>query len=109
MQLWIRDRQDLSRGWSIDVGRPYMNLTEDYALISRVWEPTTERTVVVAAGIANYGTIAAGEFLTDPTYMEEITRQAPQHWDHKNIQIVIATRVINGNSGPPRVVATQFW
>jgi len=25
------------------------------------------------------------------------------------MQIVIATKVINGNSGPPRVVATQFW
>jgi hypothetical protein len=108
-QCQIRDRQNPASFWAIDAHLPYMNLTEDYALISRVWDPTTERPVVVAAGIVNYGTVAAGEFLTDPTYMEEIIRHAPRHWEQRNIQIVIATKVINGNSGPPRVVATQFW
>jgi hypothetical protein len=33
--------------------------------------------VVIAAGIGENGTIAAGEFLTDSREMENATRQAP--------------------------------
>jgi hypothetical protein len=107
---WIRDRQNPSqRNWSVDIRMPYLMLEEDYALISRFWDATTERLVVVAAGINNYGTIAAGEFLTTPAYMEAISKLAPGHWEQKNMQFVIATKVINGNSGPPRIVAAHFW
>jgi hypothetical protein len=107
---WIQDNQNPSqRNWIIDGNQPYLKLAADYALISRVWDPTTERLVVIAAGIVTYGTIAAGEFLTDPAYMNEITKQAPRNWDKKNTQLVIETKVIDGNSGPPRVVAAHFW
>ena len=84
-------------------------LTEDYALISRLLDPTTDRMVVVAAGLRGYGTTAAGEFLTTPEYLGLITKGAPENWERKNLQVIIATKVINGNSGPPRVVATYFW
>ena len=67
------------------------------------------RMVVVAAGLVQYGTLAAGEFLTNPTYAEALSKAAPYNWQHQNMQLVIATNVINGNSGPPRVVATYFW
>ena len=53
--------------------------------------------------------IAAGEFLTDPGHMEALARFAPTGWQNKNLQAVIATKVINGQPGPPRVVATEFW
>jgi hypothetical protein len=107
---WIQDNQNPSqRNWIIDGNQPYLKLAADYGLISRVWDPTTEQVVVIAAGIVTYGTIAAGEFLTDPAYMNEIAKQAPRNWDKKNMQLVIETKVINGNSGPPRVVAAHFW
>jgi hypothetical protein len=107
---WIQDRNAPSdRRWSIDANRSYLKTNQDYALISRIRDATTERMVVVAAGITNYGTIAAGEFLTDPSYMEAVAKSAPPRWERKNMQFVIATEVINGNSGPPRVVAAQFW
>jgi len=65
--------------------------------------------VVIAAGIGIYGTMAAGEFLTGPVYLSALASQAPGNWDRKNIQVVIATKVINGVSGPPRILATHFW
>jgi len=46
----------------IRVGEPQ----EDYAIVTRVVDPTTERTVVMVAGIEGYGTLIAGEFITDP-------------------------------------------
>jgi len=106
----IRDQQNPSNtAWRVDFSMPYLKLTEDYAIISRVFDPTLERTVVVAAGIAKFGTIAAGEFLTDPVHMQTLLKQAPPNWDRKNFEAVIETKVINGNSGPPRLVATHFW
>jgi hypothetical protein len=106
----IRDRKDPSRkDISVDYSMPYMRLTRDYALVTRVLEPTTERMVVIAAGLTGYGTIAAGEFLTNPAYMEAVLKQAPRDWSRKNLQVVLTTRVINGNSGPPRIVAQHFW
>ncbi len=64
---------------------------------------------MVAGGLTGYGTIAAGEFLTDPGYMETLAKQTPKDWSRKNIQVIIGTKVINGNSGPPRVVDRYFW
>ena len=57
-------------------------------------DPVTERMV----GLTGYGTIAAGEFLTHPAYLDGISAKAPPNWEHKNLQIVIATQVINGKS-----------
>jgi hypothetical protein len=108
--FWIKDQQNPSRrNRAVDYSMPYLQLSEDYALISRVLEPTTERMLVVAGGLTGYGTIAAGEFLTNPAYLEAIAKEMPKNWERKNIQLVIATKVINGNSGPPRVVERYVW
>ena len=107
---WIRDNENPNRrDWAVDLSTPNLKLTDDYALVSRVLDPTTDRIVVVAAGLFGYGTMAAGEFLTNNEYLRGITNSAPSNWEHKNMQVVLATKVINGNSGPPRVVATYFW
>ncbi len=105
----IQDQQNASQTWVVDTRIPYMRQSDDYAVISRVKDATTDRTIVAAGGVAYWGTIAAGEFLTDPKYMEEVAKTAPSGWEHKNMQIVIGTRVIAGNCGPPRVLATYFW
>jgi hypothetical protein len=108
--FWIQDRQNPSRrDRAVNYQTPYMELTGDYALISRVLDPTTERRVVVAGGLTGYGTIAAGEFLTNPAYLDAVSNQLPKNWEHKNIQFVLATNVIGGNSGPPRVVDKYVW
>jgi hypothetical protein len=108
--FWIEDRQNpAGRGRTVNYSTPYLKLTEDYAVISRAVEPTTERMVVVAGGLTGYGTLAAGEFLSDPRYMAAAIQRAPKDWKRKNVQFVIATKVINGSSGPPRVVDQYFW
>lgn len=108
--FWIKDQQNPSRrNRAVNYSMPYLQLSEDYALISRVLEPTTERMLVVAGGLTGYGTVAAGEFLTNPVYLEAIAKQMPKNWEHKNLQLVIATKVIHGNSGPPRVVEWYVW
>jgi hypothetical protein len=108
--FWIRDRQNPSRrDRAVDYRTPYLSLTEDYALISRTLDPTTARMVVVIGGLTGYGTIAAGEFLTDPAYLEAMAKGAPRGWERKNMQLILATRVIHGTSGPPRILDGHFW
>jgi hypothetical protein len=41
--------------------------------------------------------------------MDAVAKQAPPGWEGRNLQIVISTNVITGNSAPPQVVATHFW
>jgi hypothetical protein len=107
---YIRDRLNPSKvNWRGDDKLPYAKFTGDYAIVSRFVDPRTERVVVVVAGIAKDGTLAAGEFVTDARYLEALARRAPSGWEHKNLQVVIATEVINGNVGPPRIIDTYFW
>ncbi len=81
----------------------------DYALVSRTYDANTGQLVVQAAGVTQYGTQAAGEFLTDSRYWEPILRQAPKGWASKNMQIVIRARVIGNAPGNPEVVAIHYW
>jgi hypothetical protein len=106
----IVDKKDPSRhDWSLDFSQPYGDLTKDYALISRVRDPKTEQTTIIAGGIAHWGTLAAGEFLTNPAHFRKLESFAPKDWERKNLQVVLSTNVINGSSGPPSVVDAYFW
>ena len=105
----IRDSQNSAANWGVDMSMLSKNQSTDYALVSRVYDPTTQRIVVVVAGVGAVGTVAAGEFLSDPRSMELLARQAPKDWEHKNLEVVLTNEVINGHSGPPRIVATYFW
>jgi hypothetical protein len=107
---YVRDRRNpANEEWRLTNIWPAWNIPVDYAIVSRVLDPTTGRVVVSAAGITQYGTEAAGEFLTDPNYLAVAIRQAPVGWQGKNLQVVLSTRVIGGTAGPPRVLATYFW
>jgi hypothetical protein len=65
--------------------------------------------VIVAAGIARGGTVAAGEFLVDSTQIKQMTRNAPKDWSKMNMEVILETQVIDGRSGPPRLLAAHFW
>jgi hypothetical protein len=109
-KVTIRDRNNpANNDWSIDYGTPYLNVTRDYALVLRVVDPKTEQIVVAAAGITLFGTTAAGDFLSSPQELRKLNAIAPPGWQKKNMEIVLSTDVIRGSSGPPRIVAAQFW
>jgi len=109
-QFWVEDRERAgSREWLLDRSQQATGTYKDFAIVTRAVDPNTGRYVVVAAGIARGGTIASGEFLVDPIHMEELLRLAPKDWEHKNMEIVIETQVIDGRSGPPRIAALHVW
>ncbi len=109
--FWIEDTQSHSpQRWSID--REVQQTTHnyrDYAIVARFRDANTGKLAIIAAGIARGGTVAAGEFLTQPGEMDAIKPAPPQDWDQKNMEIVLSTEIIDGISSPPKVVATYFW
>jgi hypothetical protein len=107
---YIKDNQNPARrDWSVNWRLPYLELTKDYAIVSRVRDATTEEVVVVAGGMTKYGTMAAGEFLSGANHMDQLAKLGPRGWEKKNMQILLATRVIKGSYGPPRIVTAYFW
>jgi len=105
---WIQDQHAPNdRKWSVTTNAA--PIARDFALITRIIEPNTDRIMVAVGGLLGYGTLAAGEFLTDNKYMEAFANGAPPDWQKKNLQIVLSTEVIKGNSGPPKVLASYAW
>ncbi len=111
--IYIRDAQNsASRTWSWGTNQPRTPVTganspslQDYALISRIRDSETGHTVVVIGGLYTYGTLAAGEFLTDPALMKSIANESRLNPSARNLQIVLGTTVTDGIPGPPRVLA----
>jgi hypothetical protein len=107
-ELSISDSQDANRRWSVQEA-PFETPSEDFALITRMFDPATNTVFVSLAGLNQFGTEAAEEFVTNPSYWEDLVQQAPKGWQTKNLQIVIRTSLVQSRPTPPRTVAVHFW
>jgi hypothetical protein len=113
--IYIRDAKNpASRNWSWATNQPREPVTgvnsprmQDYALISRIRDAGTGHVVVVIGGLYTYGTLAAGEFLSDPNLMQQVARMVNLTKPNQNLQIVLGTTVIDGVSGPPSVLTVS--
>jgi hypothetical protein len=110
-EFWIEDTQSPSKTrWGVDRNlQQTTNNYRDYAIVARFRDGNTGHLAVIAAGIARGGTVAAGEFLTQPGDMDSIKSHAPKDWDGENMEFVLSTEIIDGKSSPPKVEATYFW
>ena len=109
--FWIEDTQSPTHArWGIDRKvQQATNNYRDYAIVARFRDANTGKLAVIVAGIARGGTVAAGEFLTQPGDMDSIRSQAPANWAGQNMEFVLSTEIIDGRSSPPKVEATYFW
>ena len=82
---------------------------KDYTLISRISNSSSRELVIVAAGVKQFGTEAAGRLLTDPEQFGAMLRKLPGKWESKNVQFVLETRVIGNTPAEPEVVAWHVW
>jgi hypothetical protein len=106
----VQDRSDpRNNSWTVANAWPYTRIPADYAIVTRARNATTEQTIVIGAGITQFGTVAAGEFLSNPAYFDTALKTAPRDWYRKNMQVVLSVKVMSGTAGPPNVVAVHFW
>jgi hypothetical protein len=104
----IEDSWGKTKGWS-EVKLPNGDITEDYAVISRLFDPPTGRVLITVAGIGSYGTEKAADFLTNPRELAELEQSAPAGWQKRNMQFVLRVKLQNGVVESAGIVATQCW
>jgi hypothetical protein len=104
-----RKSQAKTTTWATAWDLPYQKLSRDYAIVARIHDDTTGQPVIIAAGISEEGTEAAGEILYNPLYLDSLLAKAPANWEKMNMEAVIETQVIDGHSGPPNILSVESW
>lgn len=104
----IIDTSGKTKGWT-EAWSAGGEMTDDYAVITRLLNQQTGRVLVTVAGIGSFGTQAAAEFLTNPKELAELLRTAPPNWQEKNLQLVLHVSIMNQSVNSTNIVASQFW
>lgn len=105
---WIQDVHDpANHRWSVYALENYSDLSVDYAIIGIFTDSSTQQPVMIVAGVGENGTKAASEFMTSQSGIAQLLKARPDH--KQNFEAVLTTQVINGISGPPHVLAVEYW
>ena len=104
----ILDRQQPSQSLSFDNMQRAHADSRDYAIVANYFDPTIRQRVLIAAGIGKSGTQAAAEFVTSDDELKTWLggKSLPPK---KNYELVLSTDIINGEPGPPSVIASTSW
>lgn len=105
----IIDHKNPGATWSFDFTQPPTVNTKDYAIVARLNSDLTEGPVLIVAGLGAGGTESAGEFVSSPEYLKQVSRIAPANWRNKNLELVLEVPMVDGKAGHARIVAADFW
>lgn len=105
----VDTRASTPRVYQLDMTTPYTQFTQDYGVVGRFVSPVTNQPTVVVAGLAANGTAAATRLVTSEPLLEQVIKSLPADWRKKNLEILVATQVIDGKDGPPKVLGFQSW
>jgi hypothetical protein len=82
---------------------------EDYAVISRAFDPETHAMLILVSGCMQYGTEGAARMITNPDQLAAALHGAPKDWQQKNLQLVIQLDVVANSPASSKVVASYYW
>ena len=94
--------------WERDPSVPYSS-ADDYALVARYRDSTTDSWVVVLAGVGRNGSEAAADFVTSPHYMQLLRDRVGTDFANRNIEAVLKVSVVEGRTGAPSILAAHVW
>ncbi|HVT97239.1 MAG TPA: hypothetical protein VHE33_07000 [Acidobacteriaceae bacterium] len=104
----ISDRRNPSVRWQRTPDQPYSS-ADDYGLIARFHDSTTDSMVIIIAGIGRNGTEAAGLFSTSDHYMGLLQKKLGSSLASGNIEAVIKVSVVDGKTGAPALEDAVRW
>jgi hypothetical protein len=88
---------------------PVSPMPVDYALVTRLIDPVSNRLVIAIGGISGLGTQVAADFATNPRSWEHVALNAPVGWENANLQVLLETRIVGDIPSPPTIVAIHSW
>ena len=94
--------------WARDSSQSYAS-ADDYALVARFRNVTTDSWVIVIAGLGRNGTEAASQVATSSHYMQLLRDQLGSDFANKNIEALLKVNVIDGKTGAPTILASRAW
>jgi hypothetical protein len=104
----IREQGPNGREWRAAL-RESERFGDDFAIVARLLDSKTGQFIVIAAGLTSSGTQSAGEFVSNPDFLEKGLRAVSASWQMKNLELVLQTTVTDSTPGPPHVVASYAW
>lgn len=104
----IKDASNPNRIWRVNV-KPDGSTIDDYAIVSRLLGNDRTGIRMTAAGIGEYGTQVAAEFLSSPEKINAFAKSMPAGWNSKNLQIVIHVKVADEVPTSSEIVAIYQW
>jgi hypothetical protein len=104
----IREQVPNGRVWRANL-RESERFGDDFAVVARLLDSKTGQFTVIAAGITSSGTQSAGEFVSNPDFLEKGLRGVSADWQKRNMELVLQTTVTDSTAGPPQVLAAYFW
>lgn len=110
-EWWIADQKNPGKRWGdlhIETDDP-RNVNQDFGLVVRLVNSETGQPVLVLAGITAGGTRAAEKFVHSEDSIEDFVRTAPRGWESKNCEILVSSQMIEGQAGPPEIIASTVW
>jgi hypothetical protein len=104
----IRDNKDSAVVGKFNNMQPAIANSRDYAIVASYFDPTIEQHVLIVAGIGKTGTEAAAEFVTSNQDLSSWLKEAKVPAG-KNIEVILSTEILDGQAGPPHVIASSIW
>ncbi|MGA3160107.1 MAG: hypothetical protein ABSC77_02740 [Terracidiphilus sp.] len=104
----IADQKQPQAHWARDHSLPYSS-ADDYALLARFRDATTDGWVVALAGLGRNGTEAAAQFATSPHYMQLLREQMGRDFANQNVEVLMKVNVVDGKTGAPSILAVHVW
>ena len=105
----IDDTQNPNRRWILNASLDSHD-TEDYAIVTRIvnWN-SGDSPMLSVAGMGQYGTLAAADFICSPAAISEMAHNLPDHWQNRNLQLILHVKVVDFKVAATEVVAVHTW
>ncbi len=104
----IEDRNQPIREWVLHASTDSHD-TEDYAIVTRVLRHQQEEPLVSVAGMGQYGTQAATDFICRPEGLQQLTASLGKDWQQHNFQVVLRIKILDFTPVSTSIIATNMW
>lgn len=106
----VVDSKDPRRRWMRPVpSGGEARVKEDFAVVARIFDPSTGNVVMLSSGCGAQGTYMASDFLSSDELFDQFVRQAPPNWPTRSFEAVLHAEVYGSTPGRPRLLAWEIW
>jgi hypothetical protein len=104
----IDDAQNPNHRWQLHASADSHD-TEDYAIVTRLTQKAGNAPFLSVAGMGQYGTEAAAEFICSPASIAGLTSHLPRNWQNRNLQVVLHVKVVDFKPVTTEIVDVYTW